>query len=56
MTSDMDEWLATLRGDGPPTELPVSGAETVAEAREAEWDLAAERLAAAWDLEPEGWQ
>ena len=29
----LDDWLASLRRDGPPTELPVSAAELVAEAR-----------------------
>jgi hypothetical protein len=29
----LDDWLASLRQDGPPTELAVSGAELVAEAR-----------------------
>lgn len=29
----LDDWIASLRRDGPPTELPVSAAELVAEAR-----------------------
>lgn len=30
---NLDDWLASLRRDGPPTELPVSAAELVADAR-----------------------
>jgi hypothetical protein len=30
---NLDEWLASLRTDGPPTDLGVSAAELVAEAR-----------------------
>lgn len=29
----LDDWLASLRRDGPPAELPMSAAELVAEAR-----------------------
>ena len=30
---NLDDWLASLRHDGPPTELGLSAAELVAEAR-----------------------
>lgn len=35
----MDDWLEAVRDDGPPRDLPVTGAELVAEARsESEWE------------------
>jgi len=41
-TSDgrnMDDWLASLRHDGPPLDLGISAAELIAEARrESDWD------------------
>lgn len=37
---NMDDWLASLRRDGPPLELPVPAAELVAEVRrEAGYDV-----------------
>lgn len=38
-TGLLDDWLASLRREGPPTELPSSAAELLAEARrEAGWE------------------
>jgi hypothetical protein len=32
-TGSVDDWLASLRSDGPPVELTISAAELVAQAR-----------------------